>query len=208
MKNSSKKSTCQLSTPIDNKAVRLLERLKSPLLHIASKIPPQTRNPHFHRHVSPDVKRLAAKVESLSGGRFVLAKDQHVDIQRLTKFVRLKVYDVVCGQCSWVPLATLEAEVHRLDRCCCCCGEPTSFKHIGDKAVQRFVEIRSGGRTHFSWRNSTENLDFSDIFVFNCLFCKGGPYDSPFTWFLRDSKPGESTGTCGCPCCEQKLGLR
>ncbi len=186
------------------KARRLLERLKSPFLHIASQLPSTTHTPHFHQHVSPDVRQLAAKVETLSGSRFILTRDQSIDVKNLNKFALLKVYDIACGHSSWLSLAQMEADSSRLDRWCCYCGEPRSFRHIGDDSVHRFVELRSGGRTFFSRRNETDGRDLTDIFLFNCLVCKGGHYDAPFTWFLRDSKPGSSE-TCGCPCCEAKL---
>jgi len=191
-----------------NNAERLLERLKSPLLHIASKLPQNTKNPHSHRHVTLSVRQLSAKVENLSGGRFVLAKDQQINFQGLTRSTRLKIYDAECGHCSWFSQAQMETYALQLNRWCCFCGNPISFEHIGngDKAaIQRFVEIRSSGATFFSWRNTIIGFDMSDIFIFNCIICGGLSYEAPFLWFLRDSKPGASTETCGCPCCEQKL---
>jgi hypothetical protein len=203
------------TSPIDptksktqNNAERLLERLKSPLLHIASKLPQNTKTPHSHPHVTPSVRQLAAKVENLSGGRFVLARDEQINIQKLTRFTRLKIYDTACGHVSWLSEAQMHSFSRQLDRWCCLCGDPLSFEHIGngDKtSIQRFVEIRSGGRVFFSWRNNIEDSDMTNIFIFNCITCGGQGYETPFIWFLRDSKPGMSTETNGCSCCEQKL---
>jgi len=200
----------QTKSKTQNKAERLLERLKSPLLHIASKLPLNTKTPHSHRHVTPGVRHLATKVENLSGGRFVLARDQQINIKEMTNFTRLKIYDSECGHCSWLSQALMNALSRQPDRWCCICGDPLSLEHIGngDKtSIQRFVEIRSGGKAFFSWRNSIEGSDMTDIFIFNCLICETQLYETPFIWFLRDSKPGDSIETCGCPCCEQKLGL-
>ena len=69
----------------------------------------------------------------------------------------------------------MKSNVGRLDQWCCYCGEPTSFEHIGNElsAIQRFVDIRSGGRVFFNFRNSVLNNTINDVCIFNCISCKG-----------------------------------
>jgi hypothetical protein len=184
----STKSKSQLKT------LRLLERLKSPLLHIASKIP-QTRNPHSH--FPHDMRPYAAQVEKLSGGRFSLARDQQLNSHDWTRDTRLKLLDHVCLQYSWVSLTQLE-QLGGSEKCCCYCGEPMSISHIGNDitSMQRFTQVRTGGRIFYNHRNKVENADIKDVFLFHCITpCKGLPYDSTFREVLN-------TPNAGCPCCE------
>ena len=193
----------------DNPPKRLLERLRSPLLNFASEIP-QTPNPRSH--LSLVSRRVAQEIENLSRGRFSLAKDQDHFCQTPSQYARFKIYDHVCGHYSWLTLPQM-VTIRQLDRWCCHCGEPMSFEHIGPtlEDVQRFVEIRSGGKTFFSRRNTLEGQDMSDVFLFNCLNpCRGLLYETPFTWFLRESSPATSFSdlvppTCGCPSCAHEM---
>lgn len=193
-------------------AQRLLERLKSPLLFLASQQPlnPKTPHPH-HRFASPAVKQIARAVESLSQGRYTLARDQEIVDEELTHLSRVKIYDHLCGHYSWMTLAQMDALQERLKTWCAyCADEPISFRHIGNiDDVCRFVELRSGGKARFNPRNDIEHNDFTDIFAFNCLSpsCKGMYFETSFAWFLHESKPLTAfpdfpfEQTCGCPAC-------
>lgn len=192
----------------DNAATRLMERLKSPLLQIASQLP-STESPHSRISVSLRVRRqVAAEVEYLSVGRFSLANDQQSKDKEWTRHTRIKVVHHTCQRYSWLSLAQIEA-YGGSKKCCCYCSEPLSLDHIGTdlSSIQRFTEIRSGGKVRFSDSNNLEEVDLNDVFLFQCISpCRGLEYDLPFVWFLRDSKPGSSfDDTCGCPCCNAKL---
>jgi hypothetical protein len=150
---------------------------------------------------------LAAQIEKLSRGCFSLARDQAPSDKEWSRYTRLKMVHHMCGHYSWVTIAQLEA-LGESDKCCCYCTEPMSLEHIGNDiaSVQRFVEVRSGGAAFFSHRNRLEGADISDVFLFHCISpCKGMPFDSPFSWFLRDSKSGYSIETNGCPVCEARV---
>lgn len=185
-------------------AKRLLERLKSPFLHLASELP-LNESPHSHLSASLSLRSVvAAKIETLSSGRFTLARDQQLNDSELSRYTRLKMVHIGCQRESWVSMAQLEV-FGGTEKCCCYCSEPLSLAHIGSDLaeIQKFVEIRSGGKVRFSDLNSIEDVDESDVFFFECLNpCRGLVYDAPFGWFLRDSKPGNSReDTCACPCC-------
>ena len=192
-----------------NKAQRLLERLNSPFLHIASELPPKTQKPYSHRHESPLVKVKEA-IETLSSGRFSLARDQSDAEDLPGRYVPLKMVCHVCQNYSWVTIGQLSAYESSPEKCCCYCEEPLSLEHIGSTIaeIQRFVEVRSGGKTRFSQNNSILGADLTDVFTFNCLMpCRGLLYDSPMIWFIQESKPLKSfcefkaEMTCGCPAC-------
>jgi len=211
MKNSkttnSPNNTVPFPAPQPSAALRLLDKLKSPLLKLASQLPSTTK-PQPHRHLSPGMRQVATAIESLSGGRFSLARDQRDPGSDLSLLTRLKIYDHKCGHCSWLTVGQMEGLQNHLDKWCAyCAAEPMSFQHIGDlTSVQRFVELRSGGKTFFSTNNEIEHADFSDIMAFNCLHpCRGMLYHIPFNWFLVESAPltvfESIPRTCGCPAC-------
>ena len=187
-----------------DKAKRLLEKLKSPHLHLASQH--LTKNPKTHHSASLRARQMAEEVETLSRGRFTLARNQQLNVDNWTRSTRLKMVHIGCQRESWVSLAQLEV-FGGTEKCCCYCSEPLSLDHISAdfdlSSIQRFVEIRSGGKVRFSDKNSIEGFDIRDVFLFECLApCRRLEYDLPFIWFLRDSKPGNSReDTCGCPCC-------
>jgi hypothetical protein len=205
--------TVPFPTPQQSAALRLLDKLKSPLLKLASQLPLTTK-PQPHRHLSPGMRQVATAIESLSGGRFSLAREQRDPESDLSLLTRLKVYDHTCGHYSWLTVGQMDALQNRLDKWCAYCAEePMSFQHIGGISdCQRFVELRSGGRTHFNPRNIIDDADFTDIMKFNCLAstCKGLFYEIPFSWFLYESKPLSSfpdlpiEHTCGCPACTDR----
>lgn len=177
-----------------NAAQRVLARLKSPLLYLASELP--TRPPS---HTSLVTKKISKEVEDLSGGRFSLANEQNfdgydVDMMRCLK---LRMVDHQCRQYSWLSLSQLR--VLGPDRACCYCYEPQNFEQIGGKIeIQKFVLHRSHQKAYFGNRNIIGHIN--DVYEFICIRCRSMTYDTPFTWFLRDSP-----GTNGCPCCEQRL---
>lgn len=183
------------------KARRLLEELNSPLLQLASQL---HESSHPHLSDSLRLRSVATEVEKVSRGRFTLARDQPQIDGEWSRSTRLKVIHNFCQHYSRLSIAQLEA-LGGTEKCCCYCSEPLSLDHIGrDLAeIQRFVEIRSGGKVRFSDQNCIEGFDISDVFLFDCLTpCRGLEYDLPFIWFLRDSMPGNSPDhTCGCPCC-------
>jgi hypothetical protein len=199
-----------------NKARLLLERLKSPFLYVASEITPKTQTPQTHRHTSPLVKvmkQTAEAIESLSSGRFSLAKEQPSFDELPGRYVPLKMVCHVCQNYSWVTIGQLSAYENNPAKCCCYCEEPLTMDHIGPTLsdVQNFVAVRSGGKVRFSNSNSILGTDLSDIFAFNCLKpCRGLLFDSPMRWFLEESKPLKSFSefkgemTCGCPACTDR----
>ena len=215
MKKSNMPAPAKNTIPFPNKklspAERLLDKLKSPLLSLASNLPPK-QNPQSHFSL---VKRqISQEIEGLSGGRFTLAKGQKFCYEIPDQYTPLKLVCHECQQYSWVTIGQLSAYIDNPQKCCCYCEEPLSLEHIGPTLpdVQRFVEVRSGGKTFFSMSNTILGGDLSDIYAFNCLNpCRGLLYDTPFIWFLRDSKPVKSISgftseqTCGCPCCTDKL---
>lgn len=214
MKNSNKtnapKSTLHCTNKKANNAQRLLDKMKSPLLSLASNLP-QTQTPHSH--VSLVKRQISQEIEKLSEGRFSLAKGQKFCNETPDQYTLLKLVCHECQQYSWVTIGQLSAYIDNPQKCCCYCEEPLSLEHIGPTLpdVQRFVEVRSGGKTFFSMSNTILGCDLSDIYAFNCLNpCRGLLYETPFIWFLRDSKPVKSFSgftseqTCGCPCCTDR----
>ena len=185
----------------DNVATRLLEKLRSPLLHIASKLP-STQSPHPQITDSLRARRqVAVEIEYLSGGRFALARDQNLSEEELTRYIPLKIVHHACQNYSWLSIAQLEALGGGEGCCCYCSDEPLSLCHIGHDlaSIQRYVEVRSYGQTRFSHLNCVDYADLSDIFIFQCLSssCSGLEYDAPFLWFLN-------TPWWGCPSCKAK----
>lgn len=177
-----------------NAAQRVLAKLKSPFLCLASELP---TNPPSHASLIK--MKISRQIEDLSDGRFSLASDQNLDgyDEEMMRCLKLRMFDHNCRHYSWLSLTQLR--VLGPERACCYCFEPQNLEQIGGKIeIQKFVLHRSHQKTYFGNRNSIG--DISDVYDFICIRCRSLSYDAPFTWFLRDSP-----GTNACPCCEQRL---
>lgn len=177
-------------------AKRLLERLNSPFLFLASDLE-NLKKPHTP--VSVLSKQIAKEVERFSGGRLALSTDPapRVESLGLLRFSKLRIYDHRCGNNFRMTVAKMKAVGP--DKACPHCNEPRSLDEIGSKAeIQQFVLQRSQNMAFFGNRNRIG--DIADVYDFHCIRCKGMPYEAPFNWFLRDSP-----GTNACPCCAQRL---
>lgn len=176
----------------DNAARRLLNRLKSPFLSIASDSCPQSPRSLVSR-------RIGREIENLFGGRFSLANNQNFNTndEELLRYSKLRIYDHRCEKYFWMSIAQLQALGP--DRACCHCADPVSLDQIGGKIeIQQYVLRRSLNNVYFGNRNLIG--DMTDIYDFICIRCKCTTYEAPFVWFLRDSP-----GTNACPCCEQRM---
>lgn len=175
-------------------ARRVLTKLKSPFLCLASELPPNALS-----QASLIAKKISREVEDLTGGRFSLSKDQNLGgyDEEMMRCLKLRMYDHQCGQYTWLSLA--QVRVLGPERACCYCFEPQNLEQIGGKIeIQKFVLHRSHQKAYFGNRNSIG--DITDVYEFICIRCKSMSYDAPFTRFVSDSPD-----TNGCPCCEQKL---
>lgn len=175
-----------------NSARRLLERLNSPLLNIASQISP---SPVSHSPgESTNLRRAKNEFEQISGGRLVLA-EQHYHGDDVSH----RIFHIECGHYSWVSLRCLR--VIGAQRACIYCSDPTSMNKIGGLAeVQRFVRHKSLNKAYLLHRNHVGEID--DIYDFYCVRCRL-TYQAPFTFFLRYAPE-----TNGCPCCAEREGQR
>lgn len=177
-------------------AKRLLERLNSPFLFLASDLE-NPKNPHTP--VSVLSRQNAQEIEGFSGGRLAFSDDSasKFEDQGLQRFRKRRIYDHQCGKYFWMTAAKIKAVGP--DRACPHCNEPQSLDEIGGKTeIQQFVLQRSQQMAFFGNRNHIG--DITDVYDFHCIRCKGMPYEAPFIWFLRDSP-----GTNACPCCAQRL---
>jgi hypothetical protein len=193
--NDTTKNTISFPNKTKNKARRLLDRLKSPALFIASEIPlTQTPQSPLSLKTGP----IAMEVENLSGGRFSLAKGQEIPDpnHEYYQYRLLKVLDHVCGHYSWVSISQMKVLGPEI---CAYCFEPLSLEHIGSKTdIKDFLLARTHGKVFFSQRNTVEYADLSDLFALNCIPCGGRGFESPLTWVI-------DTPWAGCPCCETKF---
>ena len=193
--NDTTKNTISFPNKTKNKARRLLDRLKSPALFIASEIPlTQTPQSPLSLKTGP----IAMEVENLSGGLFSLAKGQEIPDpnHEYYQYCLLKVLDHKCGHYSYVSINQMKVLG---PESCAYCSKPLSLEHIGSKTeIQEFILARTNRRVFFSQRNSIEYADLSDIFALNCIPCGGRGFESPLTWVL-------DTPWAGCPCCETKF---
>jgi hypothetical protein len=178
----------------DNPAKRLLDRLKSPMLFIASEIP-LTQNPQSP--LSQKTGPIALEVENLSGGRFSLAKDQELPDPNYEYYQDcvLKVLDHVCGHYSWVSINQMKV---LNSKSCAHCFKPLSLEHIGSTKAEIQEYILENRKVFFSHRNSIEYADLSDVFYLNCLTCGGMAFESTLSRVF-------DTPWAGCPCCETKF---
>jgi hypothetical protein len=199
MKNSNNNETAKDSNPFSNKThkkvKRLLGKLNSPLLFIASELL-QPKNPQSS--LSVKTRSIAVEVESLSKGRFSLTQDQELPDpeDEYYRYRLLKLRDRVCGHVSYVSLIQLKLLG---PESCAYCFKPLSLEHIGSKTeIQEYLLARTNQRVFFSQRNSIEDADLSDIFALNCIPCGGRGFESPLTWVI-------DTPWSGCPCCEAEF---
>lgn len=180
------------STSRPSSARRLLKRLKSPLLFIASQLTPQSTS--STPLVLTRYEAAKKEIEQLSEGRLALAEKMYEDDKRPHR-----LYDHECGNYFWTSLARLRSI--GASKACAYCNDPTSLNQIGGLfEIQRFVRQKSLGNAYLLHRNVLIEID--DIYDFYCARCRL-TYQAPFSRFVRFAPE-----TNACPSCEAREGCR